>query len=57
MKKIVKSILGCVCVASILLAGSENPDGSINLVWTLSWIAAAVLSGYLWNKVKVAKWA
>ena len=45
MKKIVKTILGCVCVASVILAGAENPDGSCNLLWTLGWMAIAVISG------------
>ena len=52
MKKTIKTILGCLCVASIILAGGENPDGSCNLVWTLSWIATAVLSGYGFKRVQ-----
>jgi hypothetical protein len=45
MKKILKSILAFVCLASVLLAGAENPDGSCNLGWTLSFLAIAVLCG------------
>lgn len=52
MKKALKTILGCICIASILLAGSENPDGTVNLLWTLSWMGAATISGYLWNKIR-----
>ena len=44
-KQIVKTVLAVVCFTSIILAGAENPDGSCNLVWTLAWMAVAVLSG------------
>ena len=50
MKRIAKTILGCVCFAAIILAGAENPDGSCNLVWTLSFLAIALLCG-LWRKL------
>lgn len=45
MKRIAKTILGCACFAAIILAGAENPDGSCNLVWTLSFLAIALLCG------------
>jgi len=44
-KIIVKTVLAIVCFTSIILAGGENPDGSCNLAWTLTWIAVAFLSG------------
>jgi len=55
MKKIVKSFLAIACVAGIILAGCEEPDGSCNLIWTLSWIGVAVLSGLLIKRMEVAK--
>ena len=55
MRKIFKSILGCVCFASIILAGAENPDGSCNLFWTIGFLALAVLSGLGLKKMEAAK--
>lgn len=45
MKKLTKALLATICLVGIILAGAENPDGSCNLAWTLSWLAAATLSG------------
>lgn len=45
VKKIVKTVLAVVCFTAIVLAGAENQDGSCNVVWTLSWIAVAYISG------------
>ena len=42
MKKVAKTILAVACFAGIILAGCEEPDGSCNLAWTLSWLAIAV---------------
>ena len=55
MKKILKSILAFVCLASVLLAGAENPDGSCNLGWTLGFMAIAVLSGVGIKKLEGVK--
>lgn len=55
MKRAVKIILGCICITSIILAGAENPDGSCNLAWTLSFLGAAVLSGYGLKKMEDAR--
>ena len=52
MKRIAKIICGCICVASIILAGCENLDGSCNLAWTLSWLAVATLSGIGLNRME-----
>lgn len=53
-KNIVKTVLAIVCFTSIILAGAENPDGSCNLVWTLSWIAVAYISGRHYMKLDKA---
>ena len=51
MKKAIKTILGCVCVASVILAGGETPEGGISLIWTIGFLATAVLSGLAWGKL------
>ena len=55
MKRIAKIICGCVCFASIILAGAENPDGSCNIMWTMCFLAVAVLSGYGYKKLGDAR--
>ena len=45
MKKIIKTLFAVACFAGIILAGCEEPDGSCNLVWTLSWLAVATAAG------------
>ena len=55
MQKIVKSLLAVACFAGIVLAGCEEPDGSCNLIWTLSWLGVAVLSGLLIKRMEEAK--
>lgn len=51
MKKTLKTIASVVCVASIILAGAENADGSCDLAWTLSWLSVAVVSGLAFNRL------
>lgn len=55
MKKIAKVILAVACFSGIILAGCEEPDGSCNLIWTLSWLAVAVASGFCLKKMEEAK--
>lgn len=55
MRKIVKTILGCLCVASVILAGGETPEGGICVSWTLSWIGTALLSAWGYKKMEEAK--
>lgn len=55
MKRFFKVVLGCVCFASIILAGAENPDGSCNFFWTIGFLAAAVLSGLGYKRLEGAK--
>ena len=55
MKKVLKTLFGCLCVASILLAGAENPDGSCNVIWTIGWIISAYVYAWLWKKMEEAK--
>lgn len=50
MKKFLRTFAGFVCIVSIILAGCEEPDGSCNLAWTLSWLASAVAAGIYLNK-------
>ena len=51
-KTIVKTVLAIVCFTSIILAGGENPDGSCNIAWNLTWIAVAYLSGRGFSKLE-----
>lgn len=55
MRKIVKAILAAACIAGIILAGCENPDGSCNLIWTLGFLALALISGYGFKNMEEAK--
>lgn len=55
MKKIVKTILAVACFAGIILAGCEEPDGSCNLVWTLTWLGVATAAGLGLRKVEQSK--
>lgn len=50
MKKILGTLLGFITVAAIFLGCAENPDGSCNLLWTLSCLAVAVVCGWLWAR-------
>ena len=54
-KQITKAVLGIVCIVSIILAGAENPDGSCNLAWTLSFLGVALLSGVGLKRMEDAK--
>ena len=51
MKKILSTILGLMCVFALFLGCAENPDGSVNLLWTLSCLAVSVCSGWAWAKL------
>lgn len=55
MKKIAKLLLSVACFAGIILAGCEEPDGSCNIIWTLSWMGVALLSGLGLKKMEGAK--
>ena len=55
MKKTIKSILAVACFAGIILAGCEEPDGSCNIIWTLSWLSVAVASGLGLKRMEEAK--
>ena len=51
MKKAITTTLGLMCMVSIMLAGAERQDGSCDLLWTLGFLAFAVLCGWAWNKL------
>lgn len=51
MKKTIETILALVCFIALILGCAENPDGSCNLLWTLSCLAVAGLSGWAFGKV------
>lgn len=51
MKKIAMALLGILCVVAFVLACSERADGSIDVLWTLSWFAVSFISGWLFGVV------
>ena len=55
MKKALKTLLAVACFAGIILAGCEEPDGSCNIIWTLSWLSVAVSSGLGLKRMEAAK--
>jgi len=54
MKKITKKILTAVCLAAIIAAGCEYPDGGIGL-WNIVSLAIVGLSGYGIKRLEEAK--
>ena len=52
MKRALKTILTIACLAGIVLAGCEEPDGGCNVVWTLSWLAVATGAGFGLKKLE-----
>lgn len=55
MRKFFEIIICLVFFLAVILAGAENPDGSCNLIWTLSCLAIASLSAWAYNKVSEHK--
>ena len=43
--KTLQKFLAAIAFAALILAGFENPDGSCNLLWSLSFIGIAGFSG------------
>lgn len=44
--KTLKKFLAAIAVVALILAGSENPDGSCNLLWSLTFLGIAGFSGF-----------
>ena len=55
MRTFLEIIICLVFFLAVILAGAENPDGSCNLIWTLSCLAIAGLSACAFNKVSENK--
>lgn len=51
MKKFLHTLAALVCFVAIVLAGCETPDGGINLAWSFSCLAVALLSGLVFNRM------
>lgn len=49
--KLTRTIIGMLCFTSIVLAGAENPDGSVNFGWTLLWIAVAFVAAKIFIRL------
>ena len=43
--KTLQKLLAAIAVVALILAGCENPDGSCNLLWSLTFIGIAGFSG------------
>ena len=50
--KTLKKFLGAIAVVAIILAGCENPDGSCNLLWSLTFLSIAGFSGLGYDALK-----
>ena len=55
MRTFLEIIICLIFFLAVILAGAENPDGSCNLIWTLSCLAIASLSAWAFNKVSEHK--
>ena len=49
--KLTRTIIGMLCFTSIVLAGAENPDGSVNFGWTILWIAVAFVAAKIFIRL------
>lgn len=47
LKAILKALAAITFLCSIGLAGAAEPDGGINLGWSLSWLSLALIIAYL----------
>jgi hypothetical protein len=52
MKKTLKALLVIVGIAALIMGGAENPDGSCNLVLTLSCIGIVALCAVGYHKLE-----
>lgn len=43
--KTLQKFLAAIAVVALILAGCENPDGSCNLLWSLTFLGIAGFSG------------
>lgn len=44
--KTLQKFLAAIAVLALILAGCENPDGSCNLAWSLSFIGISCFSAF-----------
>lgn len=51
MKKVLSTILGTACILAMALSGAEKPNGDIDLPWSLSCFAVAILCGLAFAKL------
>lgn len=55
MKKTLSFILGVVAIVALILGSAENPDGSCNLAWSITWLAVFAAAGWAWVKLNQQK--
>lgn len=51
MKKFLSTIAGLVGITALLLGAAENPDGSCNVLWTLSCLAIFAGCALIYSKL------
>lgn len=51
MKKLIKSLLALGCLTSLILASAESEQFTTQILWSVSWIAAAGLCGVVYGKL------
>lgn len=50
--KTLQKFLGAIAVVALILTGCENPDGSCNLLWSLTFLGIAGFSGLGYDALK-----
>ena len=51
MKKIISHALLVVCMTSVVLAGAEKADGSMDAAWTFGFLLLPAASAWGWHKM------
>ena len=49
-KNIYQTALAAIAIISIFCAGGESDSFGTQIIWSSSWLGAALLSGFLLNK-------
>ena len=51
MKKILEHLVCIITIVAIILAGAEEPDGSMDIQWTLACLCIAAICAVILNVV------
>ena len=47
MRKILETLLGIIIVVAIVLAGAQEPDGSMDIEWTVACLSVVAVAGVI----------